>query len=197
MSRQEDMKVYAKELLEDRFLQDIAAITQELKKPSALEELKNSFDMVFKKAERQQENEEKDEIAFVMVFCLRSSIVTKSYDFLIQLYDESMYYDMTETCGVWTPKRIMGYYQQQVEYFEQEVKKVFIRVQKSELIPIERELAGDYYKIAFGFLVEHIQDIVELESFHRLRKTDGLQIQYGGIYDTCIPIYDIAEGVLL
>lgn len=197
MSRQEDMKVYAKELLEDRFLQDVSAITEELKKPPALEKLKNSFDMVFQKAKRQQENEEKEEIAFVMVFCLRSSIVTKSYDFLIQLYDESMYYDMTETCGVWTPKCIMEYYEKQVEYFEREVKKVFIRVQKSELIPIERELAGDYYKIAFGFLVEHIQDIVELESFQRLRKTEGLQIQYGGIYDTCIPIYDIAEGVLL
>ncbi|SFR87182.1 hypothetical protein [Anaeromicropila populeti] len=197
MDRQDEIMAIGKELLEERFLKDVERITEEIKKNSFFKELIAAFDAVFQKVLVLQEDGEKEDIAYVVISYLRSSIITGSYDFLIHLYDESFYFDPKETSGTWSAKYIMDYYENQLDYVERQIGKRMIRLQKSELNDLKMSLAGDYFKIILGIFMEHIQDIVGLESFEKMYKLENVKIVYGGFYDTCVTLYDAAEEVII
>ena len=91
----------------------------------------------------------------------------------------------------------MEFYENQVSYFRKEVRGKIVRVQDSELLEFERTLAGDYYKIVLGFLLEHLEEIQALESYQKLEKTADFKIQYGEYMDVCIPIYQEEEEKLV
>lgn len=197
MDRQAEIMEMGKLLLEKRYQDDLAVIQSKMQAEDVVEELLRAFDQIFIMAGKQQEAGEKEPVAFCNISYLRSSILTKSYDFLIALYDETMYFDPIETLGSWAPKWIMEFYENQVSYFRKEVRGKIVRVQDSELLEFERTLAGDYYKIVLGFLLEHLEEIQALESYQKLEKTADFKIQYGEYMDVCIPIYQEEEEKLV
>ena len=197
MDRQAEIMEMGKLLLEKRYQDDLAVIQSKMQAEDVVEELLRACDQIFIMAGKQQEAGEKELVAFCNISYLRSSILTKSYDFLIALYDETMYFDPIETLGSWVPKWIMECYENQVSYLRKEVRGKIVRVQDSELLEFERTLAGDYYKIVLGFLLEHLEEIQALESYQKLEKTADFKIQYGEYMDVCIPIYQEEEEKLV
>ncbi|MBR3772483.1 MAG: hypothetical protein IKL07_09450 [Clostridium sp.] len=197
MDKQAEILEFGKELLKPRYDKDVSEIASKMESSDLLEGMKKAFDLVCRKACRQQEEGMKEPIAYLNVFSLRSSIITKSYEFLIQAFDDTLYYDDVETMETWTPKWIMEFYEQQVAYFENEVKKNVIRVHQYELLPFERTLAGDYYKIVLVFLIEHLEEVLGLESFQKMKKTEDFQIQYGEYLGESITLFDGVEVIKL
>lgn len=197
MDKQAEIFEFGKKLMLPRYDQDVNEIASKMEKSDLLEGMKKAFDLLCSKVCRQQEEGIKEPIAYLNVFSLRSSIVTKSYEFIIQAFDDTLYYDEVETVETWFPKWIMEFYEQQVAYFEKEAKKNIIRVHQYELLPFERTLAGDYYKIVLVFLIEHLEEIFKLESFQKMEKTEDFQIQYGEYYGESITLSDGIEVIKL
>lgn len=193
----EDRELEIKEksiaLVKDRYIADAKEILEIIKNNSTQEakDYKKAFENVCEKAYLLQESGLKEEIAYIVITYLRSSILTGSYEFMFQLYSQDFYYDAVETSGVWAPLFIMKYYEKTVEYLENAVKSKVIQLQEYEFRKIKLDLAGDYYKLASIFIAEQIQDMLQLTCYKKLKKASTLKILYGGYMDMTIELASV------
>jgi hypothetical protein len=180
-------------LVRERYIADANEIFNVIKNNSkqAAKEYRQAFENVCEKAYVLQENGIKEEIAYITITYLRSSILTGSYEFMFQLYNQDFYYDAVETSSVWSSLFIMKYYENTVTYLENAVKSQIIQLQEYEFRKIKIDLAGDYYKLVSIFIVEQIQDMLQQECFKKLKKASTLKVLYGGYMDKTIELASV------
>ncbi|SFR67929.1 hypothetical protein [Anaeromicropila populeti] len=196
MNREQEIMEKGIPIMEPRFKKNMeqAGKYQELHANEVMTGFLESFDKVFRWGIDLQKKDEKGKIDKIAVFFLRSSIRTKSYDVYIQIYDSNFYMDKQEVCGVWKPKFIMQYYDEDILFFERNISSEVIRVEKGELRNFEMRLASDYMKMVLVFLGLHLTELFQLTSFDELEKTDSFQVIFGELYGAYEVLFDAGEA---
>lgn len=189
--REDEIESYARELLSDRYMDNLNKIEIEFfdNKQKILSELTDAFDQLFKKGIELQRKNEKEKIGFISIFYLKSSIVTGSYEIMINLYDKSYYFDRKEVSACWKPMFIIRYFIDDIEYLQKAIKTKIIRPQRYEIDKIKMQYCNDYFKVIECFLEKYIDEITSLDSFNKLQKEEDIKITLGEYLDKSITLY--------
>jgi hypothetical protein len=191
MERVEEMTQFAKQCLAERFERNLNLIEKEYEEDSGsiTKGFIGTFDRLCGRCAGLQKQGLKKKIKYINIFFLQSSVITKSYDMQISLFDENFYFDNAEISEYWRPLFIMKYFDEDIGYFSELMKKRLPRVQDYEIEELRLKYAHDYFIVAGKFCKEIIPQILPLPSFEKMQKEDGFKILFGGYMDYASVLY--------
>lgn len=100
------------------------------------------------------------DIKYISVLFLRSSLITKTYDFYFGLYDEKLYLDENILYTTLNLSFIFTYFEKDIDYFKENCN--IYNLSSYEVYYLEQEYIKYYYKIAFkifkDILIEVLKD---------------------------------------
>ena len=153
-------------------------------------ELLKAMDNIFRSTAQAQMEKGKKEIAFINIHYLRASLLDGSFGLMINTYSEDYYFDNIDCSIEWIPYEIRKYFEEDMKNLEQSIRRKNIIISQKELFDIRKKHYFDYLILVAAFLIQCMDDIVALESFHKMSKKEKLYIQYGEIYGHIMPIYE-------
>lgn len=124
------------------------------------------------------------EICYLCVEFLLSSIVTRSYDFQISLYDERLHLDPKLCAVYWRPPILFDEAEEDMEVILRELKLKVIALR-----PDEAEESRKAYILMFHYLLlemfmeEYLKDTVLKSGLCELGKGRSVELLYGGYMD--------------
>lgn len=186
---------FSKEVLEERVNNNIEDIRQRMNKnPGKLESnFLKLFDDLFMECVAMQERKEKGKIAFIHIFYLKSPVITESYEMQINLFDKNSYMDQTDCYRLFVPEFFIQYYKEDMEYFYKKAKMNVFGFNYANYQEIRLKYYDLYLLLIGQFFLNLVKRIVELPSFLKMEKEEGLVIIYGGYMDRGLQIYPPVE----
>lgn len=181
MERSAAIENEAQKLCEERF----GLIKEEIQKTlikeqeTILTDLKNTFDQLFVQAEQQQTENRKDKARYIVVSHLYSGFVSGSYEYRIDILDESMYLDTQECCVYWQPRFLFPYTEADHQWFKTMLRKKYIRLRNYEIRKVEWNYQFYYHSIIYHLLKNMVNEIERMESFIHMQKTDETLFLFG------------------
>lgn len=190
MYSREQLNEFAKEFMAPRLERNIKQLQQEIAQDGEKRkrELLSCVDSLFKKCIRQQQKNNKQHIRYIHFFYLRLAVLTQQYDIQINAFSEQSYMDAIETMTLWKPDFIMSYYEEDIAAIEKEARKQVVRFEYSQLIELRQKCFSIYVMLIGQYLMSVAGDIAKLESFHEMKKTEDIQIVFGGYMDKGIQL---------
>lgn len=188
------------ELIEERIEQVRQNITDAIEKNSLgiLKNFKNSFNDVFVKGAKMQKDREKGAIAYVCIEILRSSLLTRTYQLRIDLYDKNLHLDQRECASQWGVDFAFQWLDEDMNYFTKRAREKLIRILDAEMIIFMQHYQEHYFKILEEFCERHIQNILQLPSWEGLKKEETVKFTYGEFLDKGVYLEivnsNLAEG---
>lgn len=152
-------------------------------KEQILSGFQDAFDEAFQKGIRMQKTEEKGAIAYLCIGILRSSLLTKTYQLRIDLYDSNFYLDRVECEGYWDVGFAFQGLDDDMNYFTKCARKKLVRIQDAEMLIFMQEYQEHYFDILEGFCIENIAGILELPNWKALKKEAEVNFTYGEFLD--------------
>ncbi|MBD5088253.1 MAG: hypothetical protein HDT30_05495 [Clostridiales bacterium] len=131
----------------------------------------------------------KEPIEFVTIYFLRSSIVTGSFDFLIQLYDENFLWDEVNVEGIWTPQWLLQEYLSTINEVKIKIKHDILGFYDSDIDFLNLEIGESFMRLMLTFVNNQIEKIIELENFRKMKTNPKFKIVFGDIYGRLVTIY--------
>ncbi|MDE7202017.1 MAG: hypothetical protein K2O91_08980 [Lachnospiraceae bacterium] len=192
MYNREQLNEFAKEFMAPRLERNIKKLQQSIARDGEgiKRDLLSCMDNLFKKCICQQEAD-KQPIRYVHFFYLRLSVLIQQYDIQVNAFSEQSYMDDVETMVLWNPDFIMRYYEEDMEMICQEAKKQILRFGYPQLMELRERSFAIYAMLTGQYLMSVSGDIAGLESFHEMKKTDDIQIIFGGYMDKGIQIWPL------
>lgn len=114
--------------------------------------------------------------AYLSVFFLYSSLVTKTCEYQICLSNNEMYFDKQMLNEYWRPPYIDV---PEVELLRTILKKKFVRIQDYELIYLQRMFAEQYKKILEVYMSKVFRDVAQTLWFQAVHKEKMFVFVYG------------------
>lgn len=194
MNRQECIAELAKEFLVERLIKDRMRLATELSigYPALYDNFKNSIDELMSIARRQQKEENKKEICYIAIAELYSSIITKSYDFLVSFLDENFYLDSIDTSISWSPKSLYQTVDGDLDDFYKYAAPKIVRLKSYELAKIRNAYIKIHNNMAMGLLMKMARPVViecglsELKTAAEVKLILGEYMDRGSVFDTII-----------
>lgn len=172
----------------------LAAVEEEIAEAIArsggqfVEEFKAAFDDVFQRCVKMQAAGEKAPIAFVCVSKLRSSLMTKTYDVRIDLYDKNFYLDRSECAGKWRAAFAFEPIQEDCAYFTKCARTKLVRIQAAEMKIFLQEFQDVYFEILEEFCARHIKMISKLASWNAVMREEPVTFSFGDFLDAGVTL---------
>lgn len=194
MYNREQLNEFAKEFMTPRLEKNVKQLQQEIAQNGAKikRELLSCIDSLFNKCISQQQKKNKQSIKYIHFFYLRLAVLTQQYDIQINAFSEQSYMDDIETMTFWKPDFIMKYYEDDIAAIEKEARKQVVRFEYSQLMELRQRCFSIYVMLIGQYLMSVVGDIAILESFHQMKKTEDIQIVFGGYMDKGIQLWALA-----
>lgn len=192
--RQKKIRELAIPFLEEKLRENEEQILKYSLDGKKRKELISAFEVLFQKGIEAQKNKEKEKIAYIVIHFFRSSIMTKSFECEITLYDNWFYYDTKEISQIWRPNWIIPFYEKDIEDLECYLKKKILRLHSGELAEVEMYYGGDYYQYLIEMLQNVVLEVTELNSYKELQKENNCKILLGEIYQNYLILFDASMG---
>ena len=179
IDRKEEILKIGQDLLKERFLDNKELIFQKYKNKKdiilkeMLEKLRSYINeiLVLKSAE------ENKKIKYISISFLRSSFITKTYDFVFSLHNKLFYIDESYKYLYLNINFIFEYFEEDIQFFIDDNKN--LHLQNYEIYYFEEEYIKRYYKIAFMIFKDALKIILNEEIFKNLNKDDNYKIVFG------------------
>lgn len=137
-------------------------------------------------AEHQKQRAEyfEKEICYLCIEFLLSSIVTRSYDFQISLYDERLHLDPKPCVVYWRPPILFDEVEEDMETILRELKSKVIALRADEVEESRKAyILMCHYLLAEMFVEKYFKDTVLKSNLRELGKGKSLELLYGGYMD--------------
>lgn len=173
------------ELVEERIEEARQIIADEIEKNRVKisKQFQHAFDEVYQKAAGMQKAGKKEAIAYVCISILRSSLLTKTYQLRIDLYNSNLYLDRTECANYWDVGFAFQQLDNDIDYFTKCARKKIVRIQQAEILLYMQDYQEHYFDLLEEFCVEHIAGLLELPSWKALKKQAEIKFTYGEYLD--------------
>lgn len=197
MYSREQLNGFAREFMAPRLERNMKELQQKIVRDGAgiKEELLSCMDDFFKRCTRQQQEGNKQPIRYIHFFYLRLAVLIQQYDIQVNAFSEQSYMDAAESMTLWNPAFIMKYYKEDMEAAGQEARKRIVRFGYPQLMELRERYFAIYTMLTGRYLMSVSGDIAALQSFHEMKKTDDIQIVFGGYMDKGIQIWPLPASL--
>lgn len=179
MERQEQILATMQEILAPRLQDKIRVTLQSIAKNEYHDEnLMQAMDKLFQNASKQQEQGKKGPIAFCVCSLLYSSVLMKTYDLRIDLYDKDFYLDETETSVQWHSPAYKDI-DLEIQTFSSVLRKQLIRVRDFEVEDASYQYALYHNALTLALFTSHINDFWTLKSYQSLLIDNKMDVFFG------------------
>jgi hypothetical protein len=147
------------------------------------------FVELFARCNELQSKGEKEEIHYLCISRLLSSIITGSYQLRLDIYDYQFLLDEKPVTLYWTVPYIFDSFSYELHVMEEVIKKKFIRLKPFEM----QHIRMAYAEYHFGLIAQLMKDLVDyIRAFGEpIQKAKEYKILFGelwGEYTTIFPI---------
>ena len=133
--------------------------------------------------ENQQSDIEK-KMKYIQVNCLRVSLETETYEYLVRVMDEYAYQDTKMVEGYYVPPYLMELISADKEYFEKLIMSKFIRAKKYEVKDFLRKYLWDTYIRPIPIEITNtLSKINILAIYDEISKADEIEVSYGELLE--------------
>lgn len=191
ISTQEEINTFAKETFQELLKQSTKSILQELRQNTSSEkkEFLQAVDSVLTLGYQMQQRKEKEAIAFLYIFYLKSSLLTGTYEFQINLFDKRFYFDKQECYGFWIPRLFVKYFEEDLTNFYAKARKHLIQFGYVAKQDVKLRYYDAYLAMIGQFIIKEGPELAKLSSFQKLEKEEDIRILFGGYMDRGIRVY--------
>lgn len=191
ISDKEEVQQALKEILIEPYKRNMEMWAGQLENEDATqaEEYRKAFEKLLKKISKLQESGQKDALSFINIHYLRSSLLDESFQLVINAYSCRYYFDPVEVEVAWCPSILKQYYESDIAYLEERIKRMNIIISPQELQVIKQKHYFDYLLFLPKFCYIHFQKIMQTETFKRIKINDDFVVQYGEYMGPMTPIY--------
>lgn len=185
-------------LLLERLLENVEAIEKEFQQNSIslCKVFSNKINRLTQKVKEAQTSENKGAIRYLCFSFLQSSLYTNSFDFRMDVYDESFYKDLCETSVYWSPDFIFRYYAEDTIYFRKQIGYQIPRIKEDEIMTFCRSYILHYYRITQQFIQDQLVQVLQEIKNAGLVLADQLTVIFGGYFDRPILLMEKSWGEL-
>lgn len=171
MDRMKQIREEAEKIYRERFRESCIGIQKELETQwDVLEnEIEGIIVQLIADADTMSRKGLKGVGKYLIISHLYSSFLARSYEYRIDILDESMYMDMQECSAYWTPSILIPYIEKDYEYLERAMREKFIRLREYEIREAERNYQFYYHSLVY-------------EIFLYIKKRTGLFGNYKILY---------------
>lgn len=159
-----------------------------------LQEFLKPFNEVFESCKRLQQEKRKGPVSYVHIFFLKAALMTKTYEFMINAFDERSYEDKNVSYKCWVPDIFIQYYEKNLDIFYHQARSQMVGFRTGHFADVKFRYYDIYLGLILQFVFSHAKYITELSSFQTIEKVDKPVIIYGGYMDKGIQVYPL-EGV--
>lgn len=191
MNREKEILEYITPFFEKRFFYSCKIIQKEFSRNN-----KNKLDIlkiINEKIILLQKEQNKRKIGYLYISYLRSSLLTQTYDFRIDFYDKNFYLDENPIYTYIPLDFIFSYYNNDIFYLIENMKKAFIRLQQYEIELVQKKYAFYYYKISAKFFADLADEIFNMSSFFELQMEKEVKVIFGEYMDKGILLYNYTK----
>ncbi|MBQ3545176.1 MAG: hypothetical protein IJA34_09345 [Lachnospiraceae bacterium] len=193
MREKEILELLSNELA-DRMSESKEKIQEEYNKDKEkyISDFLNSMDSLLKKSKLKQEKnstvysesmekiENLGEIKYIWINCMRVSVETESYKYVIKAYDSSLYNDKNEVEEIYVSEYQRTLIEKDKKYIEKLVMEKVIRAKQYEVRDLQKWYEWNtYMKQMPREIKEGIEKIKELKSYKEVKKERKVKIYYG------------------
>lgn len=160
----------------------ISAHSQEL-----LDDFSQAISRLVIHAQHLQKVSEKKAIKYFSVAYLRSSIITKTYEFQFSLMDKQYFADPIECCEYWGTNLLTSHIEAEYATFLTAMKKNVVQLHAYEVDELwQAHILKDYNKVMKPFFTKHIKNVAEAAEIGKLSLADEVLFVFGGYMDRCV-----------
>lgn len=139
--------------------------------------------LLIRNLELQQENKLK-KIKYIWINCLRVSVETESYEYVIKVYDEDIYLNNNVAEVVYVPEYCLKHIENDKETISKLVMNKIIRAKQYEVKDLQKWYIWDtYIQEIPSEMEEAVEQIKSLSSYQKLDKDTDVIMYYGEVYE--------------
>lgn len=122
-------------------------------------------------------------LCYICMFHFRSSLLTRSYRYQINVSDRILYLDPPIAAEFWAPEHLYSDVPVLEKLVETELKKRFVRLLSYEVEFAVRTIVNDYQKLADVYWLQAAEKIVAGDTFGLIQKRDNWKVLSGNYMD--------------
>lgn len=181
MNRLRDLERYIEPYIIERIIEIIKKV--KMKKEQIADPDQASFiktvKILIEKALNYQQIDQNWEVKYLSVFHLKSSLITKSYQYQICLTDELFYLDQKQIVADWIPEVIYDQLAEEQKLLVKYLMKKFVRLQEYEVTYLMQKLVEEYKKVIEVYLANIVSYMTASETYQSLQKKNPFLFLYG------------------
>jgi len=185
MKRVENILNDYKEESEKRFAESRLLLTKRYSeiREDVKRDIIEVFRRLFQETAKMQSSGNKDNIYFICMFSLMSSVLTKSYKYQISLFGKSMYLDPAECSGDYIPVFMIPFMQRDIEYLQKLIRANYVRLRHYEMEQMIFMHMDHYNGLMKEIFSDLAEDIRNMEEYDAIDKCDSVSFLFGGYGD--------------
>lgn len=126
----------------------------------------------------------KGPVKYIYINCLRTSIETETYNYVIRVMDEKKYSDKEVVEKIYTPEYMTEYINQDKKYFEKLIMDKIIRAKKYEVKDFMRDYIWETYIHPIPKEIkEFCQEIEKMEVYKKIPHEKEVMVNYGEVLE--------------
>jgi len=191
ISDKEEVQQAIKEILSEPYQKNAEQWAKQIEDTNSVsaKEYKETLKQLFALVKEQQECGKKDALTFINIHYLRSSLLDESFQLVLDAYSSRYYFDNVDTEVSWCPTTLKHYYETDIQYLEERIRKMNIIISPQELQVVKQKHYFDYLVFLPGFCQIHFQNMMKTELFGQIKTNEDFIVQYGEYMGPMIPIH--------
>lgn len=183
--RQTEIVSFASQFLYSKYESNLSRIKEDYNanKNTIIAAFTNAIDKLTLLAEHQQESGAKKEITYLVIAYLQSSIITKTYDLQLSLYNDLLYLDPIDTSVFWTPHFVYSHYERDWDEFSRVAAKNFVQLNLHEISNLRLRHAILYHGIVCSIVNDFVLNVLRESGIGKLMLSNEFFILFGGYID--------------
>ena len=154
--------------------------------PKLLDDFSQAVCQLVTQAQHLQKASGKKAIKYFSVAYLRSSLITKTYEFQFSLMDKLYFADPVECCAYWGNSLLASHIEAEYAAFLTAMKKNIVQLHAYEVDGLWRaHILKDYNTVMKPFFAKHIKSIAEAACIRDLTLENEVLFVFGGYMDRC------------
>lgn len=126
----------------------------------------------------------KGPVKYIYINCLRTSIETETYNYVIRVMDEKKYSDKEIVEKIYTPEYMTEYINQDKKYFEKLIMDKIIRAKKYEVKDFMRDYIWETYIHPIPKEIKEVcQEIDKMEVYKKISHEKEVMVNYGEVLE--------------
>lgn len=172
--RREEIAAEADNIEKGLFAAQCRRLEKEYQNEMLRDKVKEVFGNLFQKA-----IEKEKEVAWLGICFLNTSLVTKSYEVILSLYNQDFYFDQEPIEVYWRPPMFAEYFDDDMKMVINALREKFPGLRQYEETCV-RKTCVEYYYAAFSQLCITLRDdIGEIEEFYNMKKANHFTTFFG------------------